>query len=191
MFFTLASDPLAAWGQAAAILLVIELFFFILIGLALAAAAMFAFGWVREKAELVKKLRPYVDSVNTTAESALTGTLPPAQPNENKVVRTVAQIPAQVKEVDKKVEQGSDRVANAVIEFRARTVQAQTILKGFFLPGLARRQLHEPMKEKGIGYRSPGLQQLMQEKVPDVPTAPGEGYVKTVATSQIKDASTD
>jgi hypothetical protein len=190
MFFTLASDPLAAWGQAAAILLVIELFFFILIGLALAAAAMFAVGWVREKAELVKKLRPYVDSVNTTTEAALSGTLPPAQANEDKIVRTVAEIPATVKEVDKKVEKASDRVANAVIEFRARTVQAETILKGFFLPGLARRQLREPLKEKGIGYKSPGLQQLMQEKVPDVPTAPGEGYVKTVTASQIKDAST-
>jgi hypothetical protein len=39
---------------------------------------------------------------------------------------------------DKKVEQSTDRVANAVIEFRARTVQVQTIVKVFLLPHMMR-----------------------------------------------------
>jgi hypothetical protein len=187
IWYTLASDPLAAWGQAAAILLVIELFLFILIALALVGGAMFAFAWVREKAELVKKLRPVVDSVNRTTEAALNGTLPPPQPDENKLIRTVAQLPAQVKVIDQKIERGSSRVADAVIEFRARTVQAKTIAKAFFLPGLMRRELSSPSARPRMGIRSPGLQKLLEAGAPEIPVARDDGH--SVMSSQTSDVS--
>src|SRR5437879_2492547 len=75
MQYVLASDPFAPWGQVAAIVLLIYLMVFILIGLVLALVLMLGLTWVREKAELIKKLRPTVDSVNTTTEAALSGRL--------------------------------------------------------------------------------------------------------------------
>lgn len=103
MQYLFASDPLAAWGQAAAILLVIELLFSVLIGLVLIAALMFGLSWVREKTELIKRLRPTVESVNTTQE-AIHGTLPPPRPNENKIVRTIVEVPTKVEDVEKKID---------------------------------------------------------------------------------------
>lgn len=129
-----ASSPLAAWGQAAAIILVIELLFFVLIGLALIGALMFGLSWVREKTELVKLLRPTVESVNTKTEEAMHGALPPPGPHENEVVRTIAEVPAKVEDVEKKIDQQANRVAQAVIEFRARTVMVERIVKVFFSP---------------------------------------------------------
>src|SRR5207249_9520587 len=130
---------LAPWGQVAAIVLLIYLLVFIVIGLALALVLMLGLTWVREKAELIKRLRPTVESVNTTTEAAMAGALPAAGPHDNKVVRTVAEVPVYAHKVEEKVEQGSDRVAKAVIEFRARTMQGKQMLKAFFLPGLAQQ----------------------------------------------------
>ena len=190
MQYILASDPLATGGQIAAIILLIYMFIYTLVGLALALALMFSLGWVREKSELVKKLRPMVDSVNTTSEAVIKGTLSAAGPNDNKIVRTVANVVAEVPKrahtIDQKVEQGSDRVANAVIEFHARTVMAQSILKAFFLPGLTKRQL---LKEKELDFKSPGYRMLMEQMAPEVPAEPGAGYVVTVKSTELKDAS--
>ncbi len=134
MHYLFASDSLAAWGQAAAIILAIELLFFVLISLVLVAALMFGLSWLREKTELIKRLRPTVESVNTTTEEAIHDRLPPPSPNENKVVRTIAEVPAMVEDVEKKIDQEADRVAQAVIEFRAGTVKVESIIKGFFSP---------------------------------------------------------
>jgi len=140
----LASDPLAPFGQLAGIILALYMFVSILIGLALAAGLMFGLAWVRQKSELVKKLRPIVDKVNMTTRSAMSGALPPAQPDDkpvDKIARTAAEVPMVVQNIDKRVEQESDRVARAVIEFRARTMMVKTIAKAFFLPGLTSAQL--------------------------------------------------
>ncbi|MFL5660416.1 MAG: hypothetical protein ACJ8BW_03610, partial [Ktedonobacteraceae bacterium] len=109
MAFVLADDPLALWGQAAAIFLLFYMLVFIIIGVALAAVLMFGLTWVREKAELIKRLRPTVDSVNTTTEAAVRGDMPVVQANDNKVVRTIAEVPSYVHTLENKVEQGSDR----------------------------------------------------------------------------------
>src|SRR5690348_8286594 len=111
MLYILASDPIAPWGQTAAIVILIYLLVSILIGLGLAFALMLGLTWVRQKAELIKRLRPTVDSVNHTTEEAIKGTLPPPGPRDNKIVRTVAEIPAYAHTVEEKVEQGSDKVA--------------------------------------------------------------------------------
>ena len=73
MHLLLASDPLAMAGQIAAIVLLLFMLVNILVGLALAVALLFGLSWVREKAALVKKLRPVVDSVNITAVAAIKG----------------------------------------------------------------------------------------------------------------------
>ena len=189
MLYVLADDPLAAWAQASAIVLLLYSVVSIVLGLALTAGLMLGLSWVREKAELIKKLRPTVDSVNTTAQAASGGRLPAARPGDNKIVRTAAEIPVYAQTVEKKVEQGSDRVASTVIEFRARTQMAKTVLKAFFLPGLT-EQPQTVLQEEGVGFRSPGYRMLVDEKTAgeEAVTGPGTGYVGTLSASQLKDA---
>ena len=150
-------SPLAVLGQIAAFILILELLVFVLIAVVLNGVFAFAFTWIREQAELLKKLRPVVDSVNSTTEAAKKGTLPAASANENKIVRTVAQIPAQANAIEGKIEQGTDRVANAMIELRARTVMVQGIARALFLPGLTTRQRRLPAGE------SPEVKGLLEE----------------------------
>lgn len=151
--YVFSSDPLAAWGQAAAIVLLIELFFFILIGLALAFGLAFGLTWIHEKAQLLKKLRPFVDSMNITSEASLQHEPPPTTAPSNKIVRSVAQVPGQLTKVDEKIQQGNDKVAHAVIEFHGRTEMAKTVLKNIFLPGLnkstQKSKILEPSYENG------------------------------------------
>lgn len=134
-----SSDPLAPWGQAAAIIMLFYFLIVILLGLGLTLGLMFGLSWVREKTEMIKKLRPTVESVNTTTESAIKGNLPAPTSHDNRIVRVVASVPARARDIEQKVEQGSDRVASGVIEFRARTQMAKGIVKAFFLPGLTHK----------------------------------------------------
>ncbi len=160
---SIMSDILTQLGQAAAIILLIYLFVNILIGLAFALVFMFAVAWVGEKAELIKKLRPTVKSVSEAIKNPEDGA------SSNKLVEVVhsvqkVAIPQKiegvqhgVQGVEQKVNRGADRVAGALIEFRARTVQAQGVLKAFFLPGLTRRRPHRyalPEAATGASERS-------------------------------------
>ncbi|GAC1384475.1 MAG: hypothetical protein NVSMB33_12970 [Ktedonobacteraceae bacterium] len=187
MYYLVAGDILSALGQTAAIILLLYLMILILIGVALRLVLMLGLTWVREKAELIKRLRPTVNSVNTTTEAAIHGTLPASQ--GNKVVRTVAEVPVYARTVDQKVEQGSDKVAAAVIEFRARTEMAKGMLKAFFLPGLSMHR-KTVLEEEGIGFRSPGYRMLLDEQTPgDESAGYGQGYAGVVSASQLKGAS--
>jgi len=186
MYIFLASDPLAMWGHIAAIILLIYLLVFILIGLALAFVLLVGMTWVREKVELIKMIRPTVNSVNKTTQAAIAGTLPEAKDDENKIIRTAAEIPAYAHEIETKVDQVSDRVAGAVIEFRARSMMAKSMLKAFFLPGLAHRT---QAQLEGVGFRSPGYRILIEEKASgDEVVGAGEGYAGSIKASQLKDA---
>ena len=131
-------------------------------------------------------IRPTVNSVNKTTQAAIAGTLPEAKDDENKLIRTAAEIPAYAHEIETKVDQVSDRVAGAVIEFRARSMMAKSMLKAFFLPGLAHRT---QAQLEGVGFRSPGYRILIEEKASggEVVGA-GEGYAGSVKASQLKDA---
>jgi hypothetical protein len=147
MTYTLASG-LASWGQAAAIILGIYLFVSILLGLALAGALMFGFAWVREKSELIKRLRPPLNQFNEALAAAQRGDPLPPKIADNKIVSTVAKVPsvvdglsARASTVEEKVEQGSNRVANAVIEFRSRGEMVKGMARAFFLPGLPKKYL--------------------------------------------------
>ncbi|HZU00941.1 MAG TPA: hypothetical protein VFA10_14835 [Ktedonobacteraceae bacterium] len=189
MDMVLAVNPiLAAWGQVAAIVICLYILIFVLIAVAFNLGMAFGVAWVREKVELLKMLRPYVDSVNKTSEAAVHG-VPPVE-NENKIVQTVAEVPVRVHTIDKQVDQGTERVAKAVIEFRARTVQAQTIVKAFFLPGLLKRKTVSEVGEEGYEFKSPGYRILMEEKAPEVAVTPEEGgaFEQAVTSSQLKNA---
>ncbi len=154
MLYVLASEPLALWGQVAAIVLLFYMFLSVIIGL----------------------------------EAAIKGVLPPPQSSDNKIVRTVAEVPMYAHTIEEKVEEGSDRVTSAVIEFRARTEMAKTVLKAFFLPGLTHRR-QTALQEEGVGFRSPGYRMLVNEAAPgETPTGPGTGYVGTISSSQLKEA---
>jgi hypothetical protein len=152
MLHVLADSTLALWGQIAAIILSIYMLVLLLIGLAFSALLMYGATWVRIKAELVKKLRPTVNSVNAAIDTPSSETLPAVVEHDNKLVQAVHAVQSaqvvqkakvaekQIDTIEKKVEQGADRVADAVIEIRARTVQAKGILKAFFLPGLTKQK---------------------------------------------------
>jgi hypothetical protein len=151
----LASSGLAPWGQAAAIVLGIYLFLSILVGLGLAVALLFAFSWLREKSELIKKLRPTIDQTNRALVATQHGEPLPTEVADNKIVQivtrvpiVVATLPGRVSAVDQKIEHGSDRVAGAVIEFHARTEMVKGIARAFFLPGLTRS--HRAFSEEKV-----------------------------------------
>jgi hypothetical protein len=139
------------------------MFVYILIGLALAAGLMLGLTWVRQKSEIIKKLRPTVESINHAIEQGNKGELPPAGQDENKIVRTVAEVPMQARKIEKTIDQGSERVAQAVIEFRARTVMVQQIAKAFFLPGLINRttETGTELEKTGVPFKSPGYKMLV------------------------------
>ncbi|HTK08067.1 MAG TPA: hypothetical protein VL485_12920 [Ktedonobacteraceae bacterium] len=148
---------IATLGGIAAIILCLFVFVFVLTALAFNLAMIFGFGWVREKAELIKLLRPSVESVNKASESVLQGK--PLSSNENSIIRAVAQVPVQVTAVDKKVGQVSDSVAEKVIEYRARTVQAKAIVKTFFAP----RRTPPALPESHQEIKSPGYHFLIED----------------------------
>lgn len=183
-----SSNPLPPLGQGAAIVLLLYFLILVLLGLGLTLGLMFGLGWVREKTELIKKLRPTVESVNTTTELAIKGNLPAPTANSNKVIRTVAEVPARVHNIEQKIEQGSDRVAGVVIEFRARTQMTKTIVKAFFLPGLIHRHTLSVLEEEGLGFRSPGYRMLVEGEITPSETGVGEGYSGAVRASEIKGA---
>ncbi|RAQ97083.1 hypothetical protein [Thermogemmatispora tikiterensis] len=139
----LAADPLETWGQIAAIVLAIELLVFVLLALGLSIGLFFAFAWVQEKSELIKRLRPAVDQLNQALETSPTERSTEGGALEHPLVQGVVSLPERVRAVDRRVEQGSDRVAEAVIEFRARTVMVKEMARAFFLPGLVRREARQ------------------------------------------------
>lgn len=193
----LADNPiLATGGQIAAIVIGLYAVLFIVIALVFNLVMAILLSWTREKAELVKMLRPTVDSLNKTAETMVDGKQP--SPNDNKIIQVVAQGPAQVHKLDRQVEQTTDKAANAVIEFRARTIQVQTVVKAFFTPKLLRREIAEhdkSLKTSVYEIKTPGLQKRMGQDgqlistTPVLPAAlPAERVVPTVPVPN-KDAS--
>jgi hypothetical protein len=183
-----SSDPLAVWGQIAAIILLLYLLVFIVIALVLALVLLLGMSWVREKIELIKLIRPVVNSVNTTTQSIIDGTLAPPREDENQIIRTAIEIPPYIHTLEKQVDQGSSRVADTVIELRARTLMTKTMLKAFFLPGLTNRPQNQ-LEAEGTGFRSPDYRILMEEQAPEDRSAtPAQGYAGSVTASELKEA---
>lgn len=151
MGYVLADGGLAPWGQAAAFIIALYVFISIVIGLVLVAALMFLLAWLREKSELIKKLRPAVNELNQALAASWRGDPLPAEMADNRLVKAISQVPKvaatlpeKASNLEQRVEHGSERVAGAVIEFRARTQQAKAMARAFFLPGLSRRRTIAP-----------------------------------------------
>ena len=119
-------------GPIAAIIIGLYMVIFIILALAISALAAFLAYWVRNKAEVIKILRPTVDSVNKTTEAFQRGVAPADTGNE--LIRTIAQNAVRVQAVDQRVTQVSDRVVGSAIEFRARTMQVKAVVNAFLHP---------------------------------------------------------
>jgi len=146
-------------GQIAAIIICLFMFVLLLLSVVFNLAMVFGMSWLREKIRVIKLLRPTVESVNKATESALQGV--PLDESQHRMIRTAASIPTTMHNLEKKVDQSTEKVADAVIEFRARTVQAKTILKAFFLPGLMHQRLEKPVDdEASLESNGPGYQML-------------------------------
>jgi hypothetical protein len=172
----LAANPiLAMFGQMAAIVICLFALIFVLLAIAFNVLMSFTMAWVHEKVDLIKMLRPTVESINKASESVGQGISPAA--NENTVVRKIASLPANMHAIDEKVQQSTDRVANAVIEFRARTVQVQTVVKAFLLPGLTRRRPATPTSDGAKDLKVPQAWTVIEEsssqRVEPVPISSG------------------
>ena len=185
MFALLEVDPLlAGFGQTAAIIICLLLLVFIIITVAVALGMVFATSWVNEKANLVKMLRPTVDSVNKTSEAAIQGH--PAD-DKNAIIRTISKVPSGMHTADKKVDEATDKVAHGAIEFRARMIQVETVVKSFLFPNTAQNKT--TVAEEGLEFDSPGYRKLMKEKTVTTTTVPeaGDGYTQSVGVSQLRD----
>jgi hypothetical protein len=132
-------------GQIAAIIVCLFIFVSVLLAIAFNLAMMLGTAWLAQKINLIEMLRPTVDSLNTVTTTALQGT-PPGE-DQNAIIRTIATLPTKVQKIEKQVDKGTEKVSEAVIEFHARTVQAKTIFKAFFLPDLTHHKQKEPDKE--------------------------------------------
>ena len=182
----LAVNPiLATIGQISAIILCLFIVIFVLLAVAFNLAMAFGLGWVREKANLIKMLRPVVDSVNHASERAAHGS-DPAE-NKNPVVRAVATVPAQMNTIDKKVEETTDRVANLAIEGRARVEQGKAIVQAFFRRKPA---ASTPLISQSTPVVSTTAYSGLPQDIPAVPVVPVEsasnGYRRD-DTSQLRD----
>jgi hypothetical protein len=153
-------DLLTTLGRIAALVLVIYVFLF---------AVLFLFGswlllignvWVRDKVLLLHQLRSIVESIDIAIHTPPKESLPASLESESRfnqvlqAVHTAQAVQAieiakntqkQVNNIEKRVEPVADRIADGVIEFRARTVMAQSMLKTFFLPGMVKLQPRSPL----------------------------------------------
>src|SRR5215472_3630842 len=102
-------------GQIAAIIICLFVFVFVLLSVAFNLAMVFGMSWLSEKIRVIKLLRPTVESVNKATESALQGT--PPDESQHRMIRTAASIPTTVHNLEKKVDQGTEKVADAVSSF--------------------------------------------------------------------------
>jgi hypothetical protein len=190
MHLVLAVDPtLAAWGQAAAIVIGLFSLIFIFIAVALNIGLAFAFAWVREKAESVHKLHPTVDKVNEAVQDAIQGT---PDKDANVVVRSIAIVPAGVKTVDKRVDDVSDRVAKGVIEFRARTAQVVTVARAFVMPQRVKQEIEAGQNGSALNLDDHLAIVEKEKRAAEVPVAAstGNGRAQRMAAAQLKDVST-
>lgn len=143
----LTNGGLAPWGQAAAFIIALYILLSLIAGLVLAVASLMLLAWLREKAEQIKKVRPLLGEINQALSASQRGVSPPPEVAESRFASVAARIPAitgrlpaQASEIERRTEQGSDRVAGMVIEFHARTQQATGFIKALFLPALTKRQ---------------------------------------------------
>jgi len=153
-------DLLTTLGRIAALVLVIYVFLFAVLFFIGSLLLLYANAWVRDKLVLLHQLRTIVESIDTVIHTPPNESLPTALEPDSRfgqvlqavhtaqsvqVVEIAKNTQKQVNNIEKKVEPVADRIADGVIEFRARTVMAQSMLKAFFLPGTVKLKQHSPL----------------------------------------------
>ncbi len=161
LLFILADDDLlTTLGRVAALVLVIYVFLFALLFFVGSLLLLYGNAWLREKIGMLHQLRLIIENIDTAIHSPSSETLPATLETDNRlgqalqaihmaqsvqVVEIAKNTQKQVDSIEKKVEPVADRIAEGVIEFRARTVMVQGMLKAFFLPGLIKLKPHSPL----------------------------------------------
>jgi hypothetical protein len=172
-----ANPIIAAGGQVAAIILCIFFLVSVILMLAINLGLAFVLAWIREKANAIKLLRPTVDSVNKSSEAALQGKDIEAI-EESKVAHTAAALPGSVHNIDQTVQQVSSKVANAAIEFRARTAQAQAVVMTFLAPNAYRQKEMRPESDGRMPVAGAESSKMVEEvKVVEKQKAPARAPV--------------
>jgi hypothetical protein len=153
-------DLFTTLGRIAVLVLVIYLFLFAVLFLFGSWLLLLANVWVRDKVRLLDQLRSIVESIDTAIHTPPTESLPATLETDTRlsqalqaihmvqsvqVVEIAKNTQKQVDSIEKKVEPVADRIAEGVIEFRARTVMVQGMLKAFFLPGLIKLKPGGPL----------------------------------------------
>ena len=146
-------DLLTILGRIAALVLVIYVFLFAILFLFGSWLLMMANVWIRDKALQLHQLRSIVESIDTAIHTPPNESLPASLESDSRfsqalqvvhraqavqVVEIAKNTQKQVNNIENKVEPVADRITDGVIEFRARTVMVQGMLKAFFLPGLVK-----------------------------------------------------
>jgi hypothetical protein len=206
LLFILADDLLTDLGRIAALVLIIYVFLFAVFFFVSSLLLLYGNAWLREKIGLLHQLRLIIENIDTTIHSPSSETLPaPLEPDNRlgqalqaihmaqsvQVVEIAKNTQKQVDSIEKKVEPVADRIAEGVIEFRARTVMVQGMLKAFFLPGLIKLKPQSPLllpeaieTDSSITTEVPAV----GSSLPDVSSnvvvtqlnSPGKGAIPTV-----------
>jgi hypothetical protein len=205
-FILAADDLLTTLGRIAALVLVIYVFLFALLFFVGSLLLLYGNAWLREKIGLLHQLRSIIEAIDTAIHSPSSETLPATLEPDNRlgqalqaihmaqsvqVVEIAKNTQKQVDSIEKRVEPVADRIAEGVIEFRARTVMVQGMLKAFFLPGLIKLKPQSPLllpeaieTDSSISTEVPAV----GSSLPDVSSnvvvtqlnSPGEGANPTV-----------
>jgi hypothetical protein len=153
-------DLLTTLGRIAALVLVIYVFLFAMLFFVGSLLLLYGNAWVRDKVRLLHQLRSMIGSIDTALHTPASESLPATLEPDSRfgqalqaihmaqsvqVVEIAKNTQKQVNNIEKRVEPVADRIAGGVIEFRARTVMAQGMLKAFFLPGLVKLKPRDPL----------------------------------------------
>jgi hypothetical protein len=161
LLFILADDDLlTTLGRIAALVLIIYVFLFAVFFFVASLLLLYGNAWIRDKIGLLHQLRVIVENVDTTIDSQGKEVLPASSESYKRldqalqaihvvqsvhVVEIAKNTQKQVDSIEKRVEPVADRIADGVIEIRARTVMVQGMLKAFFLPGLIKLKPRDPL----------------------------------------------
>jgi hypothetical protein len=153
-------DLLTTLGRIAALVLVIYVFLFAVLLFIGSLLLLYGNTWLRDKVGLLHQLRSIVESIDIAIHTPPNESLPASLEPESRfnqvlqAVHTAQAVQAieiakntqkQVNNIEKRVEPVADRIADGIIEFRARTVMAQSMLKAFFLPGMVKLKPRSPL----------------------------------------------
>ena len=192
LLFVLAdeTDLLTTLGRIAALVLIIYVFLFAFLFFVGSLLLLYGNAWVRDKLGLLHQLRTIIVDIDAALHAPTSETLPATlEPDDRlgqvlqaihmaqsvQVLEKAKNTQKQVNTIEKRVEPVADRIAGGVIEFRARTVMAQSMLKAFFLPGLIKQKprgqllLPSPLDSgSSVNATIPAVRSGAQAEIPNI-----------------------